>query len=89
LMSFLSFDSNTVGMRWITWLYFSCTFVAQAAPLARNDALEVRDNANIAITTGAPPKDRTIFVVVAMFCTTILAFLLGTTFPHNSIRKRD
>lgn len=50
----------------------------QAAPLAKDDALEVRDNENIHITTGEPARDRTIFVVVAIFCTTVLAFLLGT-----------
>lgn len=76
-----------MGMRSIVGLYLFWTFGAQAAPLAQDDALEGRDNTNIPITTGDTPRDRTIFVVMAMFCTTILAFLLGTKHYHNSFRK--
>ena len=87
-MLLLSLDSTTMAMRPIIGLYLSWPLVAQAAPLAQHDALEVRDNANAPIMTGDPPRDKTIFVVVAMFCTITLAFLLGMRLRRITIWTR-
>ncbi len=50
---------------------------AQAAPSWREGTLEERGKENTHITTGEPARDRTIFVMLAMFCAIVLASLLG------------
>ncbi|KAF1923939.1 uncharacterized protein M421DRAFT_425280 [Didymella exigua CBS 183.55] len=77
-------------MEFIAWICLSWGLVVQAAPLSKEDALEIRNNENIHIITGEPARDRTIFVVVAIFCTTILAFLLGSRIRrlNRGIRSR-
>lgn len=61
----------------IAWLWLLYVLVAQAAPLSRDGNLEIRENENTHITTGEPATDRTIFSLVSIFCTAVLAFLLG------------
>ncbi|KAJ4986946.1 hypothetical protein SVAN01_07624 [Stagonosporopsis vannaccii] len=77
-------------MHLIAWLCLLGGLVARAAPLSKEKALEVRENENIHITTGEPARDRTVFVVVAIFCSTVLAFLLGSRIHRlkRAIRSR-
>lgn len=63
----------------IAWLSTSRGVVAHAAPLLRDEVLQARLNENVYVMTGEPARDRTIFVVVAIVCATILAFMLGSS----------
>lgn len=76
-------------MRPTAWLCLSWGVVAQAAPLLRDGALEIRGNENTHITTGESGRDRTIFVVVSIFCTAVLAFLLGMHRDNNLVTDID
>lgn len=64
-------------MTLLIWLSLWGSLVAQAAPLSRDESILVRGNENIHIVTGESATDRTIFTVVSIFCSTVLAFLLG------------
>ncbi|KAH6614981.1 hypothetical protein C7974DRAFT_56898 [Boeremia exigua] len=77
-------------MHSFAWFCLSWGLVAQAAPLSGDMLLEERGNENIHITTGESARDRTIFVVVSIFCSTTLAFLLGSRIQRlkRGIRSR-
>lgn len=73
----MSYVRHFVGMGSIAWLSLSWGLVAQAAPLSIYGNLETRENENVHITTGESATTRTVFAVLSIFCTAVLALLLG------------
>lgn len=65
------------------WLCLSWGLVARAAPLSIHGNLKTRENENVHITTGESATDRTVFAVLSVFCTAVLALLLGMIVSDN------
>jgi hypothetical protein len=71
------FTSISMSKHVLATLLVTSGLAAQAAPLERDGELRSRENENTHITTGEPPSDRTIFVMISILCVAVLAFLLG------------
>jgi hypothetical protein len=75
--SFRMFTSISMSRHVLAILLVTSGLDTQAAPLERDGELQSRENENTHITTGEPPSDRTIFVMISIPCVAVLAFLLG------------
>lgn len=71
------FTSVSMSKHVLALLLVASGLATQAAPLERDGELQSRENENTHITTGEPPSDRTIFVMISIPCVAVLAFLLG------------
>lgn len=86
--SFRMSTSVSVSKRVLAMLLVTSGLATQAAPLERDGEIQSRENENTHITTGEPPGDRTIFVVISISCVAVLAFLLGRL-PQMNVTLND
>jgi hypothetical protein len=64
-----------VHVAWF-WLLLVPAVLSSPVSMTVHD-ISTRDNENAKITTGEPPRDRTIYLVLSLLCLMGIAFLLG------------